>query len=69
MKTFEIWSEGYIITGGSGTALLRGKIKADSFKEACDILFGGDRFYNPKNLTYWGCRLFDNETDARKAFG
>ena len=68
-KIFEIWSEGYIITGGSGTAQLHDKIKANSFKEACDILFNGDQFYNPKNLTYWGCRLFDNETDARKAFG
>ena len=68
-KTFEIWSEGYIITGGRGTALFHGKIKANSFKEACDILFDDDKFYNPKNLTYWGCRLFDNEIDARKSFG
>ena len=68
-KIFEIWSEGYIMPGGIGTAQLHDKIKANSFKEACDILFDGDRFYNPKNLTYLGCKLFDNETDARKAFG
>ena len=67
-KIFEIWSEGYVITGGSGRALFHGKIKATSFKEACDILFDDDKFYNPKNLTYWGCKLFDNETDARKSF-
>ena len=68
-KVFEIWSEGYAITGGRGKALFHGKIKATSFKEACDILFDDDKFYNPENLTYWGCKLFDNETDARKSFG
>lgn len=25
--------------------------------------------YDPLRLTYWGCRLFNNETDARKSFG
>ncbi len=25
--------------------------------------------YDPSNLTDWGCRLFDNEEDARKSFG
>jgi hypothetical protein len=24
---------------------------------------------NQENMTYWGCRLFDNEADARKSFG
>ena len=25
--------------------------------------------YNQGTLTYYGCRLFDNEADARKSFG
>jgi hypothetical protein len=25
--------------------------------------------YDPSHLTVWGCRLFDNEVDARKSFG
>jgi chloramphenicol O-acetyltransferase len=25
--------------------------------------------YDPTNLTYWGCALFDNERDARRSFG
>lgn len=25
--------------------------------------------YDPASLTYWGCNLFDNEKDARRAFG
>ncbi len=25
--------------------------------------------YDPHKLTWWGCRLFDNEVDARKSFG
>lgn len=25
--------------------------------------------YDPRGPAYWGCRLFDNEIDARKAFG
>jgi hypothetical protein len=28
-----------------------------------------DGNFNPEALTYWGCKLFDNEADARKGFG
>lgn len=26
-------------------------------------------YYDREKLTYWACRLFDNETDARKSYG
>lgn len=66
---YEIWMEGYCCTGQSSTAFLVAKIEADSFQEACDMYFKGDFYYDPKTLMYWGCRLFDNEVDARKSFG
>lgn len=72
-KEFEIWSEGYAITGNNGQAYMHGTIKAKNFKDACTRFFNKkelrDDLYDPKDLTYWGCRLYDNETDARKAFG
>lgn len=66
---YEIWMEGYCCTGQSSTAFLVAKIEANSFQEACDIHFKGDPYYSPKTLKCWGCRLFDNEADARKSFG
>ena len=44
-----------------------------NFKEACDNFAIKDanfkRYYNNSDLTYWGCKLFDNEVDARVNFG
>lgn len=69
MRRIEVWSEGYVITGGRGHAMLHGTIEAECLKDACDKLFGTDEYYNQEQLTYWGCALFDNERDAREAFG
>lgn len=78
MQEFEIWSGGYAATGGSSGAIFHGKQKAESFNEACDIFFKGNSNYgllldgrDMKTLirAYWGCRLFDNEADARRSFG
>lgn len=76
MKTWEVWSEGYRATGDFARATLEGRVDAESFAEACRKACvdhgrwkeepGG---FDPKRLTVWGCRLFDNEADARKAFG
>ena len=66
---FEIWSEGYSITGDRGTASLHGTSKAKNFKDACTKFFNINHLYDPDDLTYWGCRLYDNETDARETFG
>lgn len=74
MKTFEVWAEGYRATGDREFHRLMGKVEAETFKEACDIVFSkGDKYfrecYNPERLSHWGCRLFDNANDAAEAFG
>jgi len=84
-KLYEIWAEGYSCTGQSSGAMLKGIVEASSFLEACRKLFKNDDYYSEEriyqNLTtgkfftkkedphYWGCKLFDNETEARKSFG
>jgi hypothetical protein len=69
MKTYEVWVEGYRITGGSGTAILQDTVEADSFREACQKVFPMLDFSGNKPLVVWGCRLYDNEKAARKHFG
>lgn len=72
-RAWDIWSEGYLATGMEGIpapAQFMGTVTAKSFAEACAIRFKDDtKYYDPKTNTYWMCRLFDNEGDARKAFG
>lgn len=75
---FEIWSEGYLATGMEGIPACARKlaeVDADSFREACDKVCSDKSWqerngdYNAERLTVWGCRLFDNEADARELFG
>jgi hypothetical protein len=73
MTAFKIWMEGYLATGMEGfpaTAVFIGTIEAETFQQACDKLFSHhDKYYDPERRTVYGCRLFDNEQDARKTFG
>lgn len=69
LHTFEVWSEGFRATGEHGTATRHGKVRALSFKDACEKLLGDDGDFDADKNTHWGCRLFDNERDARRAFG
>jgi len=80
MKEFEIWQEGYAATGEHGTAFLMGRIKAESFEQACRTFKNGkgikisldlkeDGSFQYSYPSVWACRLYDNETDARKHFG
>lgn len=77
MKNFEIWVEGYMATGESGKAMLFGNINAGSFDEAVakllEIKPSLKPYYNYNEKTgthsYWGCRMFDNENEARSSFG
>ncbi len=81
----EIWMEGYIIQGGEDRARLVATIEADNFDEAVQkynetakipahrrepVAFSqlGANWQNGV-WSIWGCRLFDNEADARKSFG
>lgn len=73
MKEFDIWSEGYVATGQSSGATLLGYAKGEDFVQACVNLAKQDRefasYFDKDRMTYWGCRLFDNSSDARKSFG
>lgn len=66
---YEVWSEGYAATGESGTAVFHGKVRAASWRAACVELLGSRRDFDPARMTLWGCRLFDNEREARESFG
>ena len=72
-KSFEIWSEGYSCTGEFSTAQIHGISSGKNFKEACITFAMSDsdfrEFFDKDEMTYWGCKLFDNENDARKTFG
>lgn len=71
--THEVWNEGYAATGERAPALYLGRYPGVTFKEeveaAMDDLEWDRSYYNPEQLTYWACRFFDNEADARRSFG
>jgi hypothetical protein len=68
--------EGYSATGQSSTAIYLGEFEGDSFNDACDnwsktikqpeYYKSGTDKHRP---SYWACKIFDNEIDARKSFG
>lgn len=73
MNTYDIWEEGFCVMEGSATAhLIATGVPGENFLDACkkhlknDSLFRVDNNGTPSR---WGCRLFDNEIDARKSFG
>ena len=73
MKKYEIWSEGFVVMEGRGKAQLHGYAEGNTFKEACINYAKSDKefdfYFDPNRMTYWGCKLFDNEADARVSFG
>lgn len=77
-KVWHVWCEGYAATGEHGTAHFVGKKWAKTFDRACELLHKergskamGDFTHETENSPprYWGCRLYDNEYDARKSYG
>ena len=73
LKQYDIWSEGFRTNGEASGAFFIGTSLGSNFKEACNNFAIKDanfkRYYNNSDLTYWGCKLFDNEADARVNFG
>ena len=78
---YEIWAEGFLDQGMEGIptkARLVGEAEGNTFAEACSNWFKtnvseGDykryfRIDTNGNPLFW-VRLFNNENDARKAFG
>lgn len=72
-RVIEIWSEGYRASGDYGYATCHGKLTARNLREACNLLAEQNQrfaqYYDAERMTYWGCRLFDNEAAARRTFG
>ncbi len=71
---YDIWMEGFHIQGGGPTpASFVGQSEGASFEEAVKKWYSDPKHFpsefNPDTLSYWGCRLFDNEKDARRFMG
>ena len=71
----DLWCEGFATNGERAPAAYLGTFATDSIDEAVeqwverarpedDLVAKQDGIWR-----YWGCRIFDNEADARKAFG
>ena len=75
LKPYSVYSEGYAATGESGGATSHGthwgrtfddaiaRWKAEGGTDAQYLSNAGGRW------TYWGCKLFDNLSDAQRSFG
>lgn len=78
---FEVWTEGWSATGGHSPAQFLGVYEGATFADACRAWAmeqkPSEGYTDPMRQlwrdgdppTWWGCRFFDNEADARKAFG
>jgi len=79
MNKYEVWMEGYAATGEHGSAhrlvskegktLWEGETFKDAVKAAVEEVIEEKNYYDPERNTYWGCRFFDNEAEARSSFG
>jgi len=76
-ETFDVWMEGYLATGMEGIpqrATYLGSYEGDTFADACEAAIKDNypndtKLFDKTRLSWWGCRMYDNETDARKSFG
>lgn len=76
MTEFEIWMEGYRATCEHGTAHFVGLSRGFDFEDAVRRWYAhptratrAAKFFDQQTLSYWGCRLFPTEKEARKAYG
>jgi hypothetical protein len=74
-KSIFLWLEGFSATGESSGAVMLGNYEAKNFDDAViqymkenksEVNWDGS---GKKEHNIWGCRIFDNEEDARKSFG
>lgn len=68
---WDIWMEGFRVTGGEAEASKVGAADGETFRDACLAWFKAhpDPNFNPERLSVWGCRLYPTEAEARKGFG
>ncbi|MBA1218164.1 hypothetical protein [Pseudomonas fulva] len=77
IRAIEVWTEGYSVTGNRSPAQRMGVYQAATFDDAVaqhlqTLDAEGQSFYRQSEngvWSCWGCRLFDNEADARRSFG
>jgi hypothetical protein len=83
VQTFEIWKEGFEDEDGKEQAELLAKgVPGNDFYDAVKFWYedtlDAEHIYGPLSVKgsgksakmwLWGCRLYDNEQDARKRFG
>lgn len=69
----EIWREGFQASGDYGLAGFVATVEAADLQDACDKYAAANpefaKYYRAQPPAYWGCRLFDNEHEARERFG
>lgn len=65
---YEIWMEGFILTGCYSLHSLVGSEEGETFKDA--VLKWYEKYpsdlFDKENLSVWGCRLYPTEAEARK---
>ena len=73
---FDLWNEGYAATGEYSPAIFLGTFEAECFEDACDkwaetLCEREKDLYKREgsHAVFWGCRIYDNEEDARKLCG
>ncbi len=64
-KRYQIWQEGFKIGNIIQEAEYHGEAEGKDFEQACLKYFKNDPNFNYRNLTFFGCKLFNNENDAR----
>lgn len=83
MKKYDIWIEGFLASGMEGepehARLLVSGAEGEDFADAVRRWYGKDPEGNEERYgalsirngvpSLWGCRLYDNESDARRSFG
>lgn len=74
-KQWPLWVEGYVATGESADATFLGSFEGETFQDAIQAYKDSltddysRKCVDVERQTFWGCRFFDNEADARKSFG
>lgn len=78
MKIYEVYIEGYCINEGTAPAEYlgqhMGRTFADAARQACVARYGEKDtaiYFSVRGgiPAFWGCRLYDNFTDATRSFG
>lgn len=70
----DLWLEGYQCVECSSTAVFLGTYKAGNLRDAVSQWVNEEpnerkEYVDMLKLTYWGCKFYDNELDARRNFG